>query len=241
MPSTSKAQQKLMGMAYAYKKGDLKSSEVSDAVKELADGMTLKQLKDFASTKHEGLPEVVENVTPATIGGMGPVVLPMSGIPGSGDVPAGSGDAEEEYKKKKKKIMKNLKTFESFISTGSESKVYEKIKFGSFWFSKGQFDGFDLPAKGETAYALIVHNTVEVNKQPMYLKSEGDMNMGATFRGNVLAVAEDEASIKAAYDTQLKVGGTGVNLSFSYGTITIKGNNVPFTEIDGHLATGNIK
>ena len=241
MPSTSKAQQRLMGMAYAYKKGELSSSEVSDEVKELADGMTLKQLKDFASTKHEGLPEVAENVTPATIGGMGPVVLPMSGIPGSGDVPAGPGDAEEEYKKKKKKRMKYLKTFESFLSLGSESKVYEKIKFGSYYFNKGQFDGFDLPAKGETAYALIAHNTVEVNKQSMHLRSEGDMNIGAGFRANVLAVAEDEASIKAAYDTQLKVGGTGANLSFSYGTITVKGNNVPFTEIDGHLATGNIK
>ena len=57
---------------------------------------------------------VTENVTPATIGGMGPVVLPMSGIPGSGDVPAGSGDAEEEYKKKKKKRMKFLKTLEAY-------------------------------------------------------------------------------------------------------------------------------
>ena len=57
---------------------------------------------------------VTENVTPATIGGMGPVVLPMSGIPGSGDVPAGSGDAEEEYKKKKKKRMKYIKTFEAY-------------------------------------------------------------------------------------------------------------------------------
>ena len=64
--------------------------------------------------KHKGLPEVAENVTPATIGGMGPVVLPMSGIPGSGDVPAGSGDAEEEYKKKKKKRMKYIKTFEAY-------------------------------------------------------------------------------------------------------------------------------
>lgn len=241
MPSTSKAQQRLMGMAYAYKKGELDSNEVSDEVKDIADGMTLKDLKDFASTKHEGLPEVAENVTPATIGGMGPVVLPMSGIPGSGDMPAGPGDAEEEYKKKKKKRMKYLKTFESFLNPGSENAVYEKIKFGYYYFNKGHFDGFDLPAKGETAYALIAHNTVEVNKQPMHLRSEGDMNIGAGFRPEVLAVAEDEASIKAAYDTQLKVGGIGANLSFSYGTITVKGNNVPFTEIGGHLATGNIK
>ena len=60
MPSSSKSQQRLMGQAYAYKKGELKSNEVSTEIKELADNMTLKQLKDFASTKHDGLPEVVE-------------------------------------------------------------------------------------------------------------------------------------------------------------------------------------
>lgn len=115
MPSTSKAQQRLMGMAYAYKKGELKDSEVSAEVKELANSMTLQQLKDFASTKHDGLPEVAENITPAAMGGIGPVVLPMAGQVGSGDVPAGQGDAEEEYKKKKRK-MKHLKTFESFVN-----------------------------------------------------------------------------------------------------------------------------
>ena len=179
MPSQSKSQQRLMGQAYAYKKGELKSSEVSAEIKELADNMTLKQLKDFASTKHTGLPETVdeafigpfvfndsmsdeellgmyngaldgyanyakgmhytksdykkayqeiekilkkrgitvdENITPANLTGMGPVVLPNNGTVGSGDVPAGSGDAEEEYKKKKKKRkeMKHLTTFEAF-------------------------------------------------------------------------------------------------------------------------------
>ena len=177
MPSQSKAQQRLMGQAYAYKKGELKSSEVSAEIKELADNMTLKQLKDFASTKHTGLPETVdeafigpfvfndrmpdeellgmyngaldgyayytkgmqypksdykkayqeiekilkkrgitvdENITPANLTGMGPVVLPNNGTVGSGDVPAGSGDAEEEYKKKKRKKMKHLTTFEAF-------------------------------------------------------------------------------------------------------------------------------
>lgn len=241
MPATSKAQQRLMGMAYAYKKGELDAKEASQEVKDLADSMTLKQLKKYASTKHEGLPDKVDdNLQPGDVGGMGPIKFPTATEYGSGDVPAGQGDAEDEYKKKRRK-MKHLKNFESFLNPGSENAVYEKIKFGSYYFNKGQFSEFDLPAKGETAYALIAHNTVEVNKQSMHLRSEGDMNIGAGFRPKVLAVAEDEASIKAAYDTQLKVGGTGANLSFSYGTITVKGNNVPFTEIDGHLAKGNIK
>jgi hypothetical protein len=119
MPSQSKTQQRLMGVAYAVKSGSMQLSDVDtdyrDRVKDLVDGMTLKQLKDFAETKHEGLPEVKENITPANIGGMGPVMLPTSSTNGSGDVPAGQGDAKQEYKKKRKK-MKHVKTFESFIN-----------------------------------------------------------------------------------------------------------------------------
>lgn len=126
MPSTSKSQQRLMGVAYAVKNGDMQLSDVDsnyrDAVKDLVDGMTLKQLKDFASTKHDNLPEkakedVEENmaaVAPPMLGGMGAVVLPNAGALGSGDAPAGQGDAEEEYKKKKRKAK--VLSMEEFIS-----------------------------------------------------------------------------------------------------------------------------
>lgn len=58
MPATSKAQRRLMGMAYAYKTGKLKNA--SAAVKKLADQMSEKDLKDFASTPETDLPEKVE-------------------------------------------------------------------------------------------------------------------------------------------------------------------------------------
>jgi len=123
MPATSKAQQRLMGMAYAYKKGELDSKEASQEVKDLADSMTLKQLKKYAATKHEGLPDKVDdNLQPGDVGGMGPIKLPTATETGSGDVPAGQGDAEEEYEKKRRK-MKHLKNFESFVN---ESKVNEE-------------------------------------------------------------------------------------------------------------------
>jgi len=53
--SLSKSQQRLMGMVYAYKKGRMK--DASDEVKKIAKGMSLKDAKKFASTKHKGLPE----------------------------------------------------------------------------------------------------------------------------------------------------------------------------------------
>jgi len=68
MPSTSKAQQQLMGMAYALKKGDMDPKDASQEVKDLADSMTLKQLKDFASTKHEGLPDRVAEAEDHEVG-----------------------------------------------------------------------------------------------------------------------------------------------------------------------------
>jgi hypothetical protein len=78
--------------------------------------------------------KLTETVSTAAMTGMGPVVLPSHGTLGSGDVPAGSGDAEEEYKKKKRR-MKHLKTLESFISEGVNlkqshlsSEDYQKAK-----------------------------------------------------------------------------------------------------------------
>jgi hypothetical protein len=60
MPAVSVNQQQLMGMAYSLKKGTMKRSEASKEVKDLADNMTLDQLKDFAATKHKGLPQDVD-------------------------------------------------------------------------------------------------------------------------------------------------------------------------------------
>jgi hypothetical protein len=59
--AVSKAQQRLMGMAYAVRKGDMPRSDASEEVLKLADGdMSTKELKKFASTEHKGKPEHVK-------------------------------------------------------------------------------------------------------------------------------------------------------------------------------------
>ena len=60
MPAQSKQQQKFMGLVKAYKEGDVDSSEVTKKVKDAAKSMTKKEVDDFASTKHKGLPKKVE-------------------------------------------------------------------------------------------------------------------------------------------------------------------------------------
>jgi len=60
MPAKSKAQQRFMGMVHAFNKGELKGSEVSKQVKDVAKSMKKKDTKDFAKTKHKGLPNKVK-------------------------------------------------------------------------------------------------------------------------------------------------------------------------------------
>jgi len=55
MPSTSKAQQRFMGMVHTVQKGDMDSP--SKEVEKVADTMKKSDAKDFASTKHKGLPD----------------------------------------------------------------------------------------------------------------------------------------------------------------------------------------
>ena len=63
MPATSKAQQRLMGIAYAVKMGYMKLTDVApeyiDKVKELSNSMTTQQLKDFASTDTKDLTNTI--------------------------------------------------------------------------------------------------------------------------------------------------------------------------------------
>lgn len=57
--AVSKQQQKFMGMVHAMQKGE-KVKGASSELKKAAKGMTKKAAKDFASTKHKGLPKRVD-------------------------------------------------------------------------------------------------------------------------------------------------------------------------------------
>lgn len=58
MPSKSKSQQRFFGMVDAYKKGEMKNP--SAKIKKAAKNMTKGEVEDFASTKHKGLPNKVD-------------------------------------------------------------------------------------------------------------------------------------------------------------------------------------
>jgi hypothetical protein len=60
MPSSSKQQQKFMGIVHAIQKGDIDPSDVSPEAQKVAQDMNPSDVKDFASTKHKGLPKKVK-------------------------------------------------------------------------------------------------------------------------------------------------------------------------------------
>jgi len=62
MPAQSQQQQKLFGLALAFKRGEIPASEVSDEIKDIADRMSEKEIEDFAATKHKGLPKMKEQL-----------------------------------------------------------------------------------------------------------------------------------------------------------------------------------
>lgn len=60
MPAKSKNQQEFFGMALSVKRGETSRSEVSDDVLKVVDNMSEKEIRDFAKTKHKGLPTKVK-------------------------------------------------------------------------------------------------------------------------------------------------------------------------------------
>lgn len=61
MPAKSKAQQALMGMALAVRKGEMSRDEVNDKVLDIVDSdMSTKDIEDFAKTKRSTLKEWLE-------------------------------------------------------------------------------------------------------------------------------------------------------------------------------------
>jgi hypothetical protein len=91
--SVSKSQQKFMGMVHAVQKGELPKSDVGGKVAKAADTMKEKDAEDFASTKHKGLPEKVDETESTMIAdspnSMSNKMTPTTPISPNGNVPTG--------------------------------------------------------------------------------------------------------------------------------------------------------
>jgi len=59
MPAKSVKQRRFFGLVYALKKGRISPSEVSEAVRKTAKGISTEEAREFAKTKEKGLPTKV--------------------------------------------------------------------------------------------------------------------------------------------------------------------------------------
>ena len=111
--AVSKAQQKFMGMVHAAKKGEKPASkEVAKAAK----GMSGKAAKDFAKTKHKGLPDKKDKKTDEGVAG------PKNCWPGHRKVGTQPGTG-----KNKGKRVNDCEKIKEAIEVGSPVKVYSNV------------------------------------------------------------------------------------------------------------------
>jgi len=118
MPAVSKAQQRFMGMVHATQKGDIDAP--SAEVQKAADSMTKKDAKDFASTKHKGLPMKKETITKDRLKELVKEVM----------------IEEEEYQQFFKKALEKSGKSISQMSDEEKKSFFNKIE--SSWNSRGE-------------------------------------------------------------------------------------------------------
>ena len=115
----------------------------------------------------------------------------------------------------------------------------ESIQFGYYSFPKSShmIDNI-LPEggwkKGETKYAVICHNEVEMGRNIMFLKSKRS-KMGQNFEPHILSIHNSEDEAFKAFKDAVKYdeGMTPSCVSFTYGTLSSKGSEYQFEEIGG--------
>jgi hypothetical protein len=135
-------------------------------------------------------------------------------------------------------VLVNYEKHSNMAISVFESVVNESILHGSYYFPKAAVSSDMQPAKGETKYAVICHNTVQMGKNTMYLKGSNS-KIGQNFEAHVLSVHDTEEEAHSAYIETVKYDEAGApnHVSYAYGTLTSKGSNLPFDEIGGERKT----
>jgi hypothetical protein len=111
-------QQRLFGMAHAVQKGELSPNKVGGAVKKIAKDVSPKDVEDFASTKHKGLPEKVSEDAqtiiadkPDSMSNKATPTSQQSSNVDQGVKSAGGGGMSESYESLLEEINKELDAF----------------------------------------------------------------------------------------------------------------------------------
>ena len=182
MPATSKAQQKFMGIVHGIQKGTIKPSDVSGAAKKVAKTMKKKSAKDFAKTKHKGLPNKVkgesrlyENPAASAAAAMAMMQLqnPDTGKKVSAATPLK--DKDHQLHSKAKSIFKRLKDKFSKKKPEKKNGVVHNFMKKDFKRESVNEDGHTDVASIERKLKLIIQDSVDTIKKLRSMSNEDSL------------------------------------------------------------------
>ena len=169
MPSKSKAQQRFMGLVHAYNKGDVKGSEVSKAVKDVAKDMKKKDVKDFASTTHKGKPEKVKQEFLNKLKEMIRIELEGCGYTTSAvdpnyklKSPGGTGEEDEKLKEslgRKLREGEQEKIYDLLVKYGNTEKDAKQMIAKTYKYIKSAYRNSTPAKKAEIMSSLMKMET----------------------------------------------------------------------------------
>jgi hypothetical protein len=181
--SVSKAQQRFMGMAHTMQKGE-KVPGASKELKKVAKTMGKGDVKDFAKTKHKGLPEKKKKTDEMTTsGGVAPSMAPMGvrqtkeemtdvlraekgGVKGATQPPADSQFAPGD-KRNSTPAPSSTSAPKAVKETDKvpTNKPKEKTGSGSMQFGKGIYDSFNRKLEGMIAEGMQINASMNTDAQ----------------------------------------------------------------------------
>ena len=222
--AVSQQQQKLMGLAYAVKRGDIDAP--SPEIQELANSMSMKDLKKYASTKHESLPKrVQENLDKI------------------------DGRTRMFREKVRKLYYEKIKKNEDSVD---EAKAKDEAKKNKIVVNPElkEHKGYDLMRKIKTAEVPLVSEDKDAEAVLGYLKEHEDV-FSATFRpamGNgeqenvegpasatmiARALKMSPLKVQQILDQGVKIGTvTRVGDAYSYGKVSIDDEDTADMEME---------
>ena len=168
MPSKSKAQQRFMGLVHAFNKGDVKGSEVSKKVKDVAKGMKKSDVKKYASTKHKGKPEKVKKEAIDKIREMIRLELESCGYVMSAKNPSyklksPGGTGEEDSKLKESKLNEGEKEniYKLLVKYGNTPEDAKQMVSKTYDYIKKAYRNANASKKAEIMSSLMKFETTE--------------------------------------------------------------------------------
>ena len=157
-----------MGLVHAFNKGDVKGSEVSKKVKDVAKGMKKSDVKKYASTKHKGKPEKVKKEAIDKIREMIRLELESCGYVMSAKNPSyklksPGGTGEEDSKLKESKLNEGEKEniYKLLVKYGNTPEDAKQMVSKTYDYIKKAYRNANASKKAEIMSSLMKFETME--------------------------------------------------------------------------------